>query len=75
MRYNYANQNSVIAALKTSTTTPFVIKSCEFSHNSGGSNTLSFKEANGLIDSSTFANNYAKSSSENIFMSFSTIQI
>lgn len=74
-RYNYATKDSALSAFKTSILDRFIISNCLFDSNSATSNTLSFIEANGDISSSNFVNNYGKSSSENIFISFSSLNI
>ena len=72
---NYAGSDSAISAEKTSTTTTFIINNCLFTLNIATSNTLSFKNANGDIINSIFSSNLAKIYTQNIFVSFSVVNV
>ena len=74
-RYNYAKRDSGITAYKTSYLERFLISNCEFYSNYAISNTFSFFDTIGDIDSTVFVNNYGRTSSENIFISFSSLNI
>lgn len=52
--YNSAESDSVLVALKTSSTNKFSIDSCQFISNVATSNTISFKDADGTIKKSVF---------------------
>ena len=64
-----------MSALKTSSTIPFQIKKCLFIQNFGDSNTISLRDSDGEFHESVFTNNKALTSSENIFIGFSKVQI
>ena len=64
-----------MSALKTSSIIPFQIKKCLFIQNFGDSNAISLKDSDGVFSENVFTNNKALTSSENIFISFSKVQI
>ncbi|CDW90223.1 UNKNOWN [Stylonychia lemnae] len=66
------NSNSVIQALGTN---QLVLQSCQFINNTAKSNTFSIQYAKIKIITSSFLNNYATSSSKNIFLGFSDVVI
>jgi hypothetical protein len=61
--------------MKTSTSFPFYIISSLFSSNRANSNLMSIKDSNGNIIDSTFIDNKATDYSNNIFMSFSSVNV
>ena len=74
-RYNLATKDSALSAFKTSTIDRFEITECLFDSNRAAINTLSFLEADGDISDSVFVNNYGASSTDNIFISSSSMNI
>lgn len=73
---NFADSDSTISALKTSTNETFIISGCTFTSNrAGGGNLMSAKMSNGDITDSVFLNNIASTSTNNLFLSFATVNI
>lgn len=72
---NYADSDSVVSAVKTSTLQPFFIDSCLFKNNQANSNLISLFQSNGLIQNSNFTDNKANTYTNNIFVIFSSLNL
>ena len=52
-----------------------MINNCDFIYNTAKANTFSFTNSNGTFKDSSFINNYAESSTENLYITNSNITL